>query len=108
MRYLLIFILFLSPFSFSAEQSHTAEIRRIYPIANGDFVLSFKTESEYCTNGSSPKHYYVSVGENSVTQEGSEKMLSVALMAASTGRPITIRYSDTTNQCFINRLLVGF
>lgn len=108
MRYLLICVLFLNSLAFSAEQSHTAEIRKIYPVANGDFVLSFKTESEHCTNGSSPKHYYVSVGENAVTQEGSEKMLSVALVAASTGKPITIRFSDATNQCFINRLFVGF
>lgn len=107
MRYLcFLFLLLMSQFALSVEQYHTAQVARVYPLASGDFVLTFKAQSSFCKN--LDKYYYVSVGKNGVTQEGSEKMMSVALAAASMGKPLTVLFDDASSECSINRLLVDF
>lgn len=84
----------------------TSEIKTIYPLGNGDFVLIFKQDSPSCTNGS--KYHYVREGNNGVSREGVKSMLSTALVAASTGRKVAINFDADTQYCYINRLNVSF
>ena len=87
---------------------HSSRIRYVYPLAEGDFVITFVEDAPTCQNTSSPKYHYVRVGENGVTQEGLRGMLSAALTAGAANLPVTINFDDSTSGCFINRLLVVF
>lgn len=51
-----------------------------------------------------PKYHYVTVGQNGVTQDGANKMYAVILMAKAMDRPISIVCSNSTTNCYINRL----
>ncbi|MDM3869726.1 response regulator receiver protein [Porticoccus sp. W117] len=87
---------------------HNSKIRTIYPLADGRVVLTLENDSAACQNNSSPKYYYIAVGENGVTQEGLNNMLSVALTAATTGREISFNFDADSSGCQINRLSLNF
>ncbi|UTW46651.1 response regulator receiver protein [bacterium SCSIO 12696] len=87
---------------------HTSKIKSVYPQANGRVVFTFVDDAPSCPNANSPKYHYLSVGDNGVTQEGLNNMLSVALTAAATGREVAINFDADTNGCQINRLLINF
>ncbi len=87
---------------------HSAKVATIYPMGNGDVVLTFDNDAPTCTNASNPKYYYMRVGANGMTQEGLENMLAVALTAANSGQTVTINFDDSSTGCFINRLYVSF
>lgn len=95
-----------SPSQALTSKWFTSEIKTIYPLSTGDFVLIFKQESLNCTNGS--KYHYVREGNNGVTREGVKSMLSTALVAASTGKEVTISFDTDSQYCSINRLYVSF
>ena len=100
-------ILFLCSMSaYSQQLWHSGELERVYPQANGSFVITFKTSHPSCTNQSNPKYHYVRAGENGVTPEGVQNMLSVALAAFMANKELTIKFDDSANGCFINRLLI--
>ena len=71
-------------------------------------VMTFETESPTCGQSAAEKYYYITVGENSVTQKALENMLAVALTAATTDRAVAINFDDATARCYINRLHVRF
>lgn len=98
----------LVSFAVSAEAStwHTAEIKRVYALSNGDYILQFKSDSPACTSGDSPDYYRVSVGENGVTAEGADKMYSAALSAAVAGKMVSIFFDASTSLCYVNRLYI--
>ena len=85
---------------------HSSTIKKIYPLGSGSVVLLFETDSPACTNGS--KYYYINVGVNSMTAEGRDALLSVALTAAATGKQVSINFDETSDSCDINRLSVDF
>jgi hypothetical protein len=92
----------------ATDRSHTSKIRYVYPLSDGNFVVTFLADDSYCTNGSSPKYYLVSVGSNSVTADGAEKMFAAALAAAAQGVTVVIVYDDSTTNCYINRLIAVY
>lgn len=85
-------------------------IKHVYPLSDGSFVLRLDSNSDHpsCTSIYSPKYYMVKVGENGVTTEASNKLYSVALLAAASGKRVSFGFSDSSSDCFINRLQVDF
>lgn len=106
MKYLvgLVFSLFSS--SAFAGVWHIDSVNSIYPLANGDFVVTFKNPPDSCINES--KYFYVKVGSNSMTQEGSEKIYSLAMTAATTGKKLKVYFDETSSLCHVNRAQVSF
>ncbi|BFM10138.1 hypothetical protein R50072_02910 [Simiduia litorea] len=100
--------LFLVSSQVYAATWHSSTIKKIYPLGSGSVVLLFETDSPACTNGSTPKYYYINVGANSMTAEGRDALLSVALTAAATGKQVSINFDETSDSCDINRLSVDF
>ncbi len=87
---------------------HTGKITKVYPLANGNFVITFANNSSYCTNASRPKYHYVVVGQNGVTEKGIEFLYSAALAAAATGKKVSINFDTSDKNCYVNRLQVTF
>ncbi len=106
----LIITLMFPLFAYSAAiWSPSTTIRGFYPLSGGIFVITLNEDAPSCTNGSSPnKYYYVKVGENSMTQEGADKIFSAALAAAASGKKVRFSFDDSTPYCYINRLYVDF
>lgn len=90
----------------SAEVIHLSTIKMLYPLADGSFVLIFNADSPSCPNAITPKYYYVSVGNNGVTLEGSKKMYAAAALAMAMNKQVNIAFDNATSSCFINRLTV--
>ena len=106
--FLTFIAVFLTQNALSAAQWHTAEIERVYPLAGDEVVIAFKTDSSHCSNGSSPKYHYITVGQNGVVAGALDRMFSTALAAATTGKQLIINFDDSTNKCYINRLLIRY
>ena len=107
-KYLIIFAAFISLNLTAAPTWHTAKVGRVYPLANGGFVLTFNTDNAKCKNESNPKYYYVSEGKNGVTKEAIANFMSVALFAGSSNNDLTISFDNESATCDINRLFVKF
>jgi hypothetical protein len=90
----------------AAEVWHTAYVKRIYPTADGSVRLSFVTDHATCTNADSPKVYYITVGQNSVTADGLKAMHATALTAFAMERQVSIAFDNATASCYINRLII--
>ncbi|WNZ54680.1 response regulator receiver protein [Microbulbifer sp. MKSA007] len=103
--------IFLIVFSFPAvaeEVWFTSTITKVYPHGDGRFVVTFDDDSSACINGNDPKHHWVVLGENGVTQQGLKLMFSAALAGAAAGKEVTINFDDSTNWCYISRLFVRY
>jgi hypothetical protein len=96
----------LAPAS-AAEGWHQDYVKSVYPMSNGNFVVTFATSPANCTNGSNPKYFYVQAGHNGVTAEGVKAMLAVSLMAFAGGKKLTIVFDDSSYSCDINRMSVS-
>lgn len=105
---IVILFLFGSVSAFAESHWHTSTIEKIYPLSDGDFVLIFDTNSDDCPSTSAGKYHYVTIGENAVNLEGANKMYSLAMTAALTDKKVTVYFSDTSNNCYINRMSVKF
>ena len=109
MKFFTIFIaLFLSLAVQADNKWHDSTIKTIYPTADGGFVLILDTDSSNCPQTAVGKYHYVTVGDNSMTTEGANKIYSLALMAAATDKVVNIYFNDATNRCAINRMHVSF
>src|SRR5262245_55937437 len=86
--------------AFAAEVWHTAFVTRVYPQADGSVRLSFSTDHANCTNSSSPKWYFIVVGQNSVTADGLRSMHATALTALAMERQVSIAFDDSTATCY--------
>jgi hypothetical protein len=93
-----------------AEKWHTSTISKVYPTANGNFVLIFKDDSALCRPDStnSGKYYWVENGQNGINEAGRDKIYAVALAAAVSGKTVKVAFDETQDKCFINRLQVVF
>ncbi|MFC1747460.1 response regulator receiver protein [Pseudomonadota bacterium] len=86
---------------------HSSTIKSVYPQNDGSFILTFNTDSSSCTHTGNPKYYYVRTGgANSVTSDGVNAMLSVALSAGMAGH--TVRINSDSASCEIWKLAVDF
>ncbi|MBE0380415.1 hypothetical protein [Pseudoalteromonas prydzensis] len=106
MKKLLLSCFILFSYNLSAAPTwHTAKVDRVYPLANGGFVLTFKADNATCKSNSNPKYYYVSEGKNGVTQHAIANFLSVALVAGSSDKELTISFDNESTTCDINRFI---
>lgn len=94
--------------AFSATVWHGSTVKSVYPQSDGSLILIFNTDSAACTSASSPNYYYVTVGQNGVTEQGSNKIYAAALSAGHAGNSISFAFDDSTSNCYINRFLVDF
>ena len=111
MKKLYFILLLLVSVSHSATAGgtwHSGTIKWVYPLANGDFVITFTNDSPSCPSTSKTKYHYARVGKNSVTKEGIKFLYSAALAAASSGKKININFDSSSSHCYINRLFVNF
>ena len=106
--YMIVLVSFMVSSVASAGSWHNSDIKRIYPIADGAFIVTFKTDHADCKSGSSPKTFYVKVGESGVTQEAQDKMYSLVLAAAMSGKKVQVNFETVSSSCFVNRMLVEF
>jgi hypothetical protein len=108
MKKLFIFAFFtlLSVSAYSAGVWHSSNIKTIYPLANGSVVVTFSTPSTNCSNPDG--YYYLSKDEGAVTQDGIDSMLSVLLVAASTGKIVNVYFNKDSSSCYINRLNIQY
>lgn len=97
----------LAPVLEAADVWHTSTLKAIYPLADGNYILSFTNDASGCTSTSSPKFHYVFVDENGMSAEASKKIYAAALLAYSLGQPVSIAYNDATSNCFVNRLYLS-
>jgi hypothetical protein len=88
----------------AAEQWITSKIFAVYPLSNGNFVLIFNDDHPACTSTANPKYYYVSVGQNGITEEGRTALLAVATAAAASKSDVSVAFDDGTDACYVNRI----
>ena len=91
----------------AANRYHAATIKTIYANDAGVVILSFDTESSYCTSTASPKYYAINPTLTGVTPEGVKQMYAAALMAYSLGMPVTILFDDATSSCNVKQIILG-
>lgn len=75
------------------------------PERDGKFYI-WVAGTSTCSSGSSPKRYYVTVGQNSITQDGAKNLYAIALAAISLNRPVTLYFDNGTTSCYITRILL--
>ena len=81
-------------------------ITRVYPQGDGSIILTVDDDNNSCPAVGVPKYYSIVVGQNGVTADALKNMLAVALSAFYTHTVISINISDTTTNCYVNRLFV--
>lgn len=64
----------LSVPAYPAEQWQISQVTAVYPMANGSFAISLRDQPAACSSTMTPKRFYVSVGENSVSADGAKEM----------------------------------
>jgi hypothetical protein len=96
----------LSNIAPAAEAWVTSNVKFVYPLGDGNFVLSFVNSPPACTNPGNPKYLYVQAGQNGVNAEGVKAMLATSLSAFLSGKLISAAFDDSTGSCFINRLVI--
>lgn len=90
----------------AVERYHTSTIKWVYPLASGDFMLVFDTETTQCFTSGPPRHYHVIVGQNGITAEGSKRIYAAALTALAARMEVDIAFDDATASCYINPLVL--
>lgn len=109
LRYFIFSWMFLFAMNSLAEGKwHNSTIKRVYPTADGGFVLTFTNSSPDCPANSAEKYHYVKDGNNGMTKEGANKIYSLALAAAAQDIPVNFYFDNGTADCFINRMYVDF
>jgi hypothetical protein len=91
----------------AAEVWVASLVKWIYPQGDGQtIVLVLETESAQCTSPASPKYFYVTVGQNGVTQEGLKNIFATASLALATDKMLHVAFDDSTQACYVNRVLI--
>ncbi|MEY8213229.1 MAG: hypothetical protein RPR97_01960 [Colwellia sp.] len=70
--------------------------------------MFYSDENSPCTSTGNHKYYRVTVGENGVTKESSNKMFIAALTAAAAKKELRVTFDDSVPQCCINKLWLAF
>lgn len=108
MKKIFLLLALLSTQAFSASYVfESGTLERVYPLSNGDFILTFHEGSPDCTNGSDPKYHYVREGVAGVTENGLKAMLSVALSAGLANKQLTISFDKDSSTCDVRRLSIS-
>lgn len=99
-------LLVLSTNLYADQVWHESAVKTIYPQPDGSFVIVFDTPAISCTRFDN--YHFVSSGINNVTQDGVNNMLKVVLSAAATKKPVKVLFDNSSEGCYINRLLVNY
>src|SRR5688572_29303944 len=76
----------------AAEEWASSNVKFVYPLSNGGFVIGLVDSPASCTNANNPKYLYVAVGSNGVTQDGAKMMLGVALTGFAAGKRVSVNF----------------
>jgi|SRR5690349_9323176 len=90
----------------AAEQWVDEYLQYVYPLNDGNFVLSFQSAPAQCTSAANPKYFHVIAGQNGVTAEGVKAMLAASLTALAAGKRMQVSFDDSTPNCYVNRLRI--
>jgi hypothetical protein len=99
-------LMFLSVSVHAAEAWHTSRVRMVYPLGDGQFVLTLAVDATACLSQNQPKYYYITVGQNGVNAEGAKRMYAAALLALAQDLPVTFAFQTDSSGCYINRMAV--
>lgn len=100
-------LLLISTQSFAAtEQWFMGTISALYPLSDGSFIVLFNEDSTECSDAG--KYHWVVVGQNNVTTEGAERMLSTVMAAGMANKQININFDKDSSKCYINRMQLIF
>jgi hypothetical protein len=91
----------------AAEVWHQDYVKTVYPLSNGNFIVTFVNSPAACTNASTPKYFHVGVGSNGVTGDGVKSMLATALLAFASGKRLTVVFEGASSTCDVNRLIIS-
>lgn len=90
----------------AAESWHFSTIQKIYPLADGSFVLVFDTNAPDCANANTGKYHYVTPTQNGVTNAGAERIYAAALLAMAMEKTVQVAFDNATSACYVNRLVL--
>jgi hypothetical protein len=90
----------------ATEQWVTDNIRSVYPLSDGSFVITFVNPQPICTNTATNQYFWVSPSHNGVNADGAKAMLATALTAFVSGKKIDLAFEAATSDCFVNRLAI--
>ena len=90
----------------AAESWASGQLKYVYPLNDGGFVISLTQNPASCASAANPKYLHVRVGFNGVTADGVKAMLATALTAIAAGNELQIAFDDSTPDCNVNRLRI--
>jgi hypothetical protein len=91
----------------ASEQWVVDNLKSVYPLSDGSFVVTFVNPQPICTNAGTPQYFYVSAGQNGVTADGVKAMLAAALTAFVAGKKVSLAFEAATSNCYVNRLSIS-
>ena len=91
----------------NAQGWHTSTIAKVYPLADGSFVLIMTEDAAACSGTPGSKYHYVRPGVFGVTSDGVRAMLASALTAFALGKTISMVFDDSSSSCDINRFTIN-
>jgi len=98
---------FVSESANASEQWVVDNVRSVYPLGDGSFIVTFVNPQPICTNTATYPYFWVSPGHNGVNAEGTKAMLATALTALVAGKKVSLAFEAATADCFVNRLSVA-
>ncbi len=105
----LISMLLISMDVSSANQFATVHLDSVNAFGTGETIVLGISAADFpttCRNQETPKRMYAVVNQVGVTQKGLDYMLSTSLAAVSTKNRVYIRFNDTTENCYVSRIMV--
>jgi hypothetical protein len=91
----------------ATEQWVVDNVRAVYPLGDGSFIITFVNPQPICTNTATYPYFWVSSGHNGVTAEGVRAMLATSLTALAAGKKMSLAFEASTPDCFVNRLSIA-
>jgi hypothetical protein len=106
LKFILLFSLIASTSMADASEWFTGNIKSVYPLANGSFIITFTSDvGSKCYATGTPKYYRIEENKNDLTADAVRNFLATVLTAQATGRKLSV-YHDTSENCYVNRLLI--
>jgi hypothetical protein len=102
-------MVFLTLLTIACSNSYVAAalvqstVKSVYPLSDGSFVIILTNDTSTCP-GASPKYFFVTPGQNSMTLDGAKAMLATALTAFAPGSSLALSFDDATTYCYVNRI----
>ena len=100
-----VMLTLVSATSYAAISSVQSPVKSVYPLADGSFIIILTNDASTCL-ATSPKYFYVAIGQNGVAMDGAKAMLATALTAFSTGSSLSLIFDDATTNCYVNRISI--